>query len=62
MLLIRISSARLMNCVIFCIGCKFWKSENRNRALALNDKHGESKNHLCLGVPLTAQEICVAVS
>lgn len=62
MLLIRISSVTFMNCIIFCIGHKLCKSEGSNRALGLNDKQCESKNHVCLGLPVIAQEICVTIS
>lgn len=49
LLLIRISRARLMNCVIFCVRCKLCKSEGSKRALDLNAKHCESKTHMCTG-------------
>lgn len=51
-----------MNCIIFCIGHNLCKSEGSNRALGLNDKQCESKNHVCMGLPLIAQEICVTIS
>lgn len=60
--LIRISSVTFMDCIIFWAGHKFRKSEGSNRALGLNDKHCESKNHVCMGLSLIAQEICVTVS